>query len=331
MPLPPDAPGPDASPHPSLPPEVQRELDLLRRRADRERLARLEAERIAERSTRALYDHQRRIELIKAAAVAANDAAEPLHALQMGLDIVCEYAGWPLGHAYRVDRYDASCLRPTNLWHLSGARSYTGFRAATAETSFRAGEGLPGRVLASGQGAWILDVGAEGNFPRQGVASTEGLHAAFAFPVLVGHEVVAVLEFFTPDTLPPDDDFLAAMTAVGVQLGRVFERERGDEALLARERQLAEAQALVHVGSWVWEVSTNVLEWSDELYRIFGALPGGRAGHVRPLHRHALPGRPGARTGGGPGDVAAGRGLPLRSPHRPGRWGRALRRERGRQ
>lgn len=34
------------------------------------------------------------------------------------------------------------------------------------------------------------------------------------------------------------------------------------------ERQLAEIQRLCHFGSWEWDISTNVVTWSDELYRI---------------------------------------------------------------
>jgi PAS domain S-box-containing protein len=38
-------------------------------------------------------------------------------------------------------------------------------------------------------------------------------------------------------------------------------------------RQFSEAQAIVHLGSWEWDLTTNRLEWSDELYRIFGLAP----------------------------------------------------------
>ena len=40
------------------------------------------------------------------------------------------------------------------------------------------------------------------------------------------------------------------------------------------ERQLALAQAITHIGSWDWEIATNELTWSDELYRIYGLEPG---------------------------------------------------------
>jgi PAS domain S-box-containing protein len=40
------------------------------------------------------------------------------------------------------------------------------------------------------------------------------------------------------------------------------------------ERQLAIAQQITHIGSWDWELATNVVTWSDELYRIYGLEPG---------------------------------------------------------
>ena len=39
------------------------------------------------------------------------------------------------------------------------------------------------------------------------------------------------------------------------------------------ERQLARAQELAHMGSWTWDVATDKVTWSDELYRIYGLSP----------------------------------------------------------
>jgi PAS domain S-box-containing protein len=53
----------------------------------------------------------------------------------------------------------------------------------------------------------------------------------------------------------------------------------GNEELerLARvERQLAVAQQITHIGSWEWDVRTNAVTWSDELYRIYGLSPQSR-------------------------------------------------------
>ena len=45
-------------------------------------------------------------------------------------------------------------------------------------------------------------------------------------------------------------------------------------ALQEREHDLAEAQRLAHVGSWSRDLTTGVVTWSDELYRIFGLDEG---------------------------------------------------------
>jgi PAS domain S-box-containing protein len=42
----------------------------------------------------------------------------------------------------------------------------------------------------------------------------------------------------------------------------------GDDA-----RRLAEVEALAHLGSWEWDIATNTLAWSDELYQILGLSP----------------------------------------------------------
>jgi len=39
------------------------------------------------------------------------------------------------------------------------------------------------------------------------------------------------------------------------------------------ERQLATAQQITHIGSWEWDMRTNAVVWSDELYRIYGLEP----------------------------------------------------------
>jgi PAS domain S-box-containing protein len=43
-----------------------------------------------------------------------------------------------------------------------------------------------------------------------------------------------------------------------------------DVAVGIDEAALNQAQRVAHVGSWVWHIQTNRLEWSDEMYHIFG-------------------------------------------------------------
>ena len=39
------------------------------------------------------------------------------------------------------------------------------------------------------------------------------------------------------------------------------------------EERLADAQRIAHIGHWNWDILTNELSWSDEIYRIFGLQP----------------------------------------------------------
>jgi PAS domain S-box-containing protein len=58
------------------------------------------------------------------------------------------------------------------------------------------------------------------------------------------------------------------------QLARdIVEQERLTTTLQRREAQLAEAQAITHIGSWTWDVHNDRVTWSDELYRIYGLTP----------------------------------------------------------
>lgn len=202
----------------------QEAVERLERQAARERRARLEAEAIAERSLRHLYGQQEQLRLLQALAAAANAAADTDEAMHAALRLVCEHAGWCVGHVYRRR---GERLVPTAIWHTRGTDDrFAGWRTATEATTFEHGEGLPGRILASGRPAWIRDVAEDANFPHAEVAVEHGLRGAMAFPVLVGAEIAAVLAFFSDRPEEPDAALLDLMAYAGIQLGYVVERQR---------------------------------------------------------------------------------------------------------
>lgn len=43
--------------------------------------------------------------------------------------------------------------------------------------------------------------------------------------------------------------------------------------LEAKEKQLEEVQRLVHIGNWDLDLTTNIITWSDEIYRMHGIAP----------------------------------------------------------
>ncbi len=49
----------------------------------------------------------------------------------------------------------------------------------------------------------------------------------------------------------------------------ISERKRAEEALRARDLDLEEAERVAKIGNWRLDLATDIITWSDELYRIF--------------------------------------------------------------
>jgi PAS domain S-box-containing protein len=155
---------------------------------------------------------------VLAEAATVRDAAPDI------LRAVGESLGWDAGALWGVDP-DAGVLRCLEVWHKASVR-IPAFEAACRRQTFTPGVGLPGRVWASGKPAWVADVTQDDNFARAPAASREGLHGAFAFPVLLGKEPFGVIEFFSHEARQPDDDLLEMLASVGSQVGLFMGRNR---------------------------------------------------------------------------------------------------------
>ncbi|PWT91161.1 MAG: hypothetical protein C5B54_05850 [Acidobacteria bacterium] len=171
------------------------------------------------------------LRLLQEVAAASNEAVSVEEAIQIGLTHVCAFTGWPVGHAYTRSDTSPNILVPTTIWHIDDVARFDAFRKITEETPLDMGVGLPGRVLVSGKPAWITNVTTDVNFPRAKSFADIGVRAGFAFPILIGTHVAAVLEFFADHPVEPNQRLLAVMANVGTQLGRVMERKQSEEKL----------------------------------------------------------------------------------------------------
>jgi len=219
---------------------------------------------------RALEQEVAFVQLLQDVAVAANQAQTAEHALQSSVAEVCRVSGWPVGHVYEVSPHDPDLLRPTTIWHDDGTPRHAPFRRATEKTTLGRGIGLPGRVLATGQPTWIVDLAQDANFPRGAAAAEAGLRAGLAFPVTVGAEVAAVLEFFSPDAVGPNAALLDVLTHIGTQLGRVIERERAAEVLREREALLGAVFDQSAVGIAVTDRSARFIRSNRAFQEMIG-------------------------------------------------------------
>ncbi len=171
-----------------------------------------------------LQQERKFLELNQEVAVLANLNDPVEEALKQCMQRICDVTGWPVAHLYIRDG-DEERLSPSKIWILKDWKQFEVFRRITETTTFLPGEGLPGRVFASKQAAWIINVNKDANFPRAKLAEEIGLKAGFAFPILIGPKVVAVMEFYSEEALEPDTKLIRVMENIGYLLGRIFERD----------------------------------------------------------------------------------------------------------
>ena len=163
------------------------------------------------------------------AARALLDAATLDEAAPKILAAICESLEWAHGALWVID-HAIDALRCVHIWNAP-ATQFPEFDAASRAATFMRGVGLPGRVWASAQPAWIEDVVGDPNFPRAAAAAQEGLHGAVAFPVVLRGEVLSVMEFFSDEPRRPDEELLSTLRTVGQQIGMFTDRRRAQDEL----------------------------------------------------------------------------------------------------
>src|SRR4029434_8798258 len=172
------------------------------------------------------------------------------------LQTVCEFLLWDLGALWSLDR-EAGLLRCVEVWHKESLED-SQFEAASRESTFTPGIGLPGRVWSSHEPAYIPDVVHDANFPRVAIAAREGLHAAFAFPILLGGEVLGVIEFFSHEIRQPDQELLNMMATLGSQMGQFIERKRAEDALHHAQAELAHVTRVATLGEMTASIAHEI-------------------------------------------------------------------------
>jgi PAS domain S-box-containing protein len=93
-------------------------------------------------------------------------------------------------------------------------------------------------------------------------------------PLQTSNEIIGVLvvqHYQDKDAYGQRD--LELLTSVANQLGLAIERKQIEIELKTNTTRLTEAQHIANLGSWEWDVVTNNVRWSRELYCIFGLQP----------------------------------------------------------
>ena len=212
----------------------------------------------------------RTVRLLERVAAVANQADTTREAMRRAIELVCEHAGWPVGHAYVPRREASGAAAPLHLWHIGDPERFAGLKSRAGALAMAAAEGVPGRVLETGEPLWVEDVTTDSRFEALEGLDDPGVRTVMAFPVESGGETLAVLEFFAVDREEPDEDLIDTMRHVGANLGEVVRRQRAEAARRASEqrfRALAESASDAIVTA---DEEGRIVHCNESVRRIFG-------------------------------------------------------------
>jgi signal transduction histidine kinase len=203
-------------------------------------------------------------------------------AAQAILRALGECLDWELGMFWSRDE-QAQCLRFVDLWHAPHVKP-TEFVDDSRGRTFQRGEGLIGRVWATGKPIWIPDVVTDPDFRRASMAARVGLREGFAFPVCKGEQMYGVIELFSRESREPDQNVRDMVADIGIKVGLFVDRKRTEEELRRAEARLVEEQRLAEVARVLGDIGHDLKNMlmpivtgagllEEELSECFAKLP----------------------------------------------------------
>jgi PAS domain S-box-containing protein len=217
---------------------------------------------------------QRRVrltQLLETLARTANEAATSDDAIRACLEHIYAHGGWQLGHVMTLTARGAEYLPVGSYWHTQSPERFARFIDKSRNSIFAADKGtFLGVILGQKKPFWIEDMQAVDTRARIWLLKQVGMRCAFAFPVVVGGDVVAVLEFFGEEPRPADELLLANIGNVGSQLARVIEREHASTALHESERHMRATFDNAAVGIAHTAIDSRFLRVNDKFCELLG-------------------------------------------------------------
>jgi PAS domain S-box-containing protein len=193
--------------------------------------------------------------------------------------IVCDEAGYRMAWVGYAENDEARTVRPV-AWAGVEDGYLASAKITWADTEL--GRGPTGIAIRVGEADYVQDFAIDSKAaPWRDRALQRGYRSSIALPLndenknTFGALTIYSIEAnaFTANEVRILED-LANDLAFGITVLRGRSKRAEAERRLHREQaMLARTEAFAHIGSWEWEVATDTVTWSDELFRIFRRDP----------------------------------------------------------
>jgi PAS domain-containing protein len=177
---------------------------------------------------------ERALDLIVGVTAVAS-AAEASDLALVCLNKICALRRWQFGQVWYPDASDEFLKCSGDSRH--GHQQFAEFHEISRSMPLRRGDDLPSCVWKTKAPIWLADLVEYGNLPRAEAARLQSFKTAFAFPIILDNEVLAVFEFSSTGRHLTDRTSVDAFHKHGKFLGDVFVRKRTQTELRTSEER----------------------------------------------------------------------------------------------
>lgn len=161
------------------------------------------------------------------------------------LNSICEVAGKTAEFDFAalwLENADRRILECHHVWQRSEKQKP--IADDSIRRTFASGEGLPGKVWASGSPVVSTDIGNEPAYLRAKVAQSCGLKLAIIIPLMAEEKPLGALELLSEKPVNTDESLIGLLLSSGNQIAQFIKRIQSEHALVVAKEEANTARVL---------------------------------------------------------------------------------------